>query len=90
MRWHWRWVHILMGIAFLARGIWAFANPLGTFWALATVIGLLLILQGAFVLITSIESRDHYVQTSACEAPWPTCTGPPPLPPRSASRALMA
>ena len=32
-------------------------NPLGTFWALATVIGLLLILQGAFVLIASIESR---------------------------------
>jgi len=57
VRWHWRWVHILMGIAFLAGAIWAFANPLGTFWALATVIGLLLILQGALVLITSIESR---------------------------------
>ena len=57
VRRHWRWVHILMGIAFLAGAIWAFANPLGTFWALATVIGLLLILQGALVLITSIESR---------------------------------
>jgi uncharacterized membrane protein HdeD (DUF308 family) len=56
VRWHWRWVHILTGIAFLAGAIWAFANPLGTFWALATVIGPL-ILQRAFVLITSIESR---------------------------------
>jgi uncharacterized membrane protein HdeD (DUF308 family) len=36
---------------------WAFVNPRGTFWALATVIGLLLILQGALVLITSVESR---------------------------------
>ena len=54
---HWRWAHVLMGIVFLAGAIWAFANPRGTFWALAAVIGLLLILQGAFVLITTIESR---------------------------------
>ena len=54
---HWRWAHVLMGIVFLAGAIWAFVNPRGTFWALAAVIGLLLILQGALVLITSIESR---------------------------------
>ena len=54
---HWRWAHVLMGIVFLAGAIWAFVNPRGTFWALAAVIGLLLIMQGAFVLITSIESR---------------------------------
>jgi uncharacterized membrane protein HdeD (DUF308 family) len=53
----WRWAHVLMGIIFLAAAIWAFVNPIGTFWALASVIGLLLILQGGFVLITSIESR---------------------------------
>jgi hypothetical protein len=46
-----------MGVVFLAGAIWAFVNPLVTFWALATVIGLVLILQGAVVLITSIESR---------------------------------
>ena len=57
VRRHWRWAHILMGIVFLAGAIWAFVNPLGTFWALATIIGALLILQGALVLITSIESR---------------------------------
>jgi len=53
----WRWAHVLMGIIFLAAAIWAFVNPIGTFWALASAIGLLLILQGGFVLITSIESR---------------------------------
>ena len=53
----WRWAHVLMGIVFLAAAIWAFVNPVGTFWALASVTGLLLVLQGAFVLITSIESR---------------------------------
>jgi uncharacterized membrane protein HdeD (DUF308 family) len=57
VRLHWRWAHVLMGIVFLAGAIWAFVNPRGTFWALAAVIGLLLILQGALVLITSVESR---------------------------------
>lgn len=57
VRWHWRWAHVLMSIAFLAGAIWVFVNPRSAFWALATVVGLLLILQGALVLITSIESR---------------------------------
>jgi uncharacterized membrane protein HdeD (DUF308 family) len=57
VRLRWRWAYVLMGVIFLAAAIWAFVNPVGTFWALASVTGLLLILQGAFVLITSIESR---------------------------------
>lgn len=57
VRLRWRWAHVLMGVIFLAAAIWAFVNPIGTFWALASAIGLLLILQGGFVLITSIESR---------------------------------
>lgn len=57
VRRHWGWAHILMGIVFLVGAIWAFANPYGTFWALAAVIGLLLILKGSLDLITSIESR---------------------------------
>lgn len=54
---HWGWAHALMAVVFLAGAIWAFIDPLRTFWTLATIIGLLLILQGALVLITSIESR---------------------------------
>jgi uncharacterized membrane protein HdeD (DUF308 family) len=57
VRLRWRWAHVLMGIVFLAAAIWAFVNPVGTFWALASATGLLLVLQGGFVLITSIESR---------------------------------
>jgi uncharacterized membrane protein HdeD (DUF308 family) len=53
----WRWAHVLMGIVFLAAAIWAFARPVNAFWALASAVGLLLVLQGGFVLITSIESR---------------------------------
>ncbi len=57
VRWHWGWAHALMGVVFLAGAIWSFADPLGVFWTLATVVGVLLILQGALVLITSIQSR---------------------------------
>jgi len=57
VRLRWRWAHVLMGIIFFAAAIWAFVNPVGTFWALASATGLLLVLQGAFALITSIESR---------------------------------
>lgn len=57
VRRHWRWAHVLMGVIFLGGAIWSFVDPLGTFWTLATAFGILLILQGALVLITSIESR---------------------------------
>ncbi|MEQ7005026.1 DUF308 domain-containing protein [Actinopolymorpha sp. B17G11] len=53
----WRWARVLMGFLFLAGAIWAFVSPLDAFWALATIVGALFILQGALVLITSIESR---------------------------------
>jgi uncharacterized membrane protein HdeD (DUF308 family) len=53
----WGWGACLLGLVFLGGAIWAFLNSFGTFWSLAAVVGLLLILQGALVLITSIESR---------------------------------
>jgi len=57
VRRRWRWAHALLGILFLGGAIWAFVHPYNAFWSLASVIGLLLILEGTFVLITSIDSR---------------------------------
>jgi uncharacterized membrane protein HdeD (DUF308 family) len=57
VRRHWRWAHALLGILFLGGAIWAFVHPYNAFWSLASVIGLLLILEGSFALITSIDSR---------------------------------
>lgn len=57
VRSHWGWAHALMGVIFLGGAIWSFVDPLGVFWTLAAVIGLLLVLQGALVMITSIQSR---------------------------------
>ena len=53
----WRWARALMGALFLAGAIWAFISPLDAFWTLAAALGVLLVLQGTLVLITSIESR---------------------------------
>jgi hypothetical protein len=37
----WRWAHVLLGVLFAVGAIWAFANPINAFWALASVLGLL-------------------------------------------------
>ena len=53
----WRWAHALMGLLFLVGAVWAFVSPKDAFWTLATIIGLLLVLQGALVLISSVMSK---------------------------------
>jgi uncharacterized membrane protein HdeD (DUF308 family) len=54
----WRWAHILLGVLFAVGAIWAFANPINAFWALASVLGLLLIFEGTLNIISSAAARD--------------------------------
>ena len=54
----WRWAHILMGVLFAIGAGWSFAQPYNAFWALASVLGLLLILRGTFDIITAVVTRD--------------------------------
>jgi uncharacterized membrane protein HdeD (DUF308 family) len=54
----WRWLHILMGIIFAFGAGWSFAQPYNAFWALASILGLLLIFQGTFYVITSVSTRE--------------------------------
>jgi uncharacterized membrane protein HdeD (DUF308 family) len=54
----WRWLHVLMGIIFAFGAGWSFARPYNAFWALASILGLLLIFQGTFYIITSVSTRD--------------------------------
>jgi uncharacterized membrane protein HdeD (DUF308 family) len=51
--------HALLGIVLIAGGVIAILNPGGTFRALAAVIGLLLIFQGAFNLSTAFMIRSQ-------------------------------
>jgi uncharacterized membrane protein HdeD (DUF308 family) len=58
MRHNWRWAHIVMGVLFLVGGIWAFARPFNAFWALASVLGLLLIFKGTLDIIAAVMTKD--------------------------------
>jgi uncharacterized membrane protein HdeD (DUF308 family) len=49
----WRWAHILLGVFFVFGALWGFIQPEEAAWALASVLGLLLVLQGTMTLITS-------------------------------------
>lgn len=57
----WKALHVLMGILFVAGGIWAFLRPIGAFWELASILGLLLMLKGGFDIIGSVVSRETNV-----------------------------
>jgi uncharacterized membrane protein HdeD (DUF308 family) len=53
----WRWLHIVMGVIFAFGAGWSFAQPYTAFWALASILGLLLILRGTLDIVTSAEAR---------------------------------
>src|ERR1700749_5364518 len=53
----WRSAHIVLGILFAGGAGWAFARPYNAFWALASVLGLLLIFRGTFCFTTSLSPR---------------------------------
>ena len=54
----WRWAHVVLGVLFAVGAIWAFANPINAFWALASVLGLLLIFRGTLDIISSTMVKD--------------------------------
>src|SRR5262245_41316991 len=42
-----RWLYVTLAVLFALGAIWAFVQPEKAFWALASVLGLLLVLKGA-------------------------------------------
>ena len=53
----WRWMHGLMAVLFGLAAIWAFVQPKEAFWALASVLGFILILKGTLDIIVSTAAR---------------------------------
>jgi uncharacterized membrane protein HdeD (DUF308 family) len=53
----WRWWHGFMAVLFGLGAIWAFAQPKEAFWALASVLGFILIFKGTLDVIVSTASR---------------------------------
>ena len=54
----WKVVHVIMALIFLLGAIWGFANPKDAFWALASVLGFILVIYGAIGLTEAIVTRD--------------------------------
>jgi uncharacterized membrane protein HdeD (DUF308 family) len=50
--WHW-----IMAVIFFLGGLWGLIRPINTFFALASVLGLVLIFYGAFEIIQGVMSR---------------------------------
>ena len=53
----WGWAHALLGILFIGGAIWSFVTPYGAFWALASVLGILLVVAGTMHIITALYSK---------------------------------
>jgi uncharacterized membrane protein HdeD (DUF308 family) len=55
----WAVWHIVLAVIFVLGAIWGFARPVDTFFALASVLGLLLLVQGIFALTRGIALRNE-------------------------------
>jgi uncharacterized membrane protein HdeD (DUF308 family) len=53
----WKVVHVLLAIFFAFGAIWCYTNPKNAFWALAEVLGFLLVLYGAVELTEAVVTR---------------------------------
>jgi uncharacterized membrane protein HdeD (DUF308 family) len=54
----WKAVHIILGLFFVLGAIWGYSDPKNAFWALASVLGFLLVLWGAIEITESVVTRD--------------------------------
>jgi uncharacterized membrane protein HdeD (DUF308 family) len=53
----WKFLHYGIAFLFLLAGLWAFLRPINTFFALASVLGLILVFAGAFEITRGVASR---------------------------------
>jgi len=53
----WKWLHWLMGFLFILGALYGFIRPYDTFFALASVLGFLLVFMGTLEIIRATMSR---------------------------------
>jgi uncharacterized membrane protein HdeD (DUF308 family) len=54
----WGWLHAILGVFFALGAIFAFIHPYNTFYALASVLGFLLVMMGAFYIFANIATKE--------------------------------
>jgi uncharacterized membrane protein HdeD (DUF308 family) len=55
----WKVLHIVLAVFFALGAIWAFVRPINTFFALASVLGLLLFFEGIVTLARGVALKDE-------------------------------
>jgi uncharacterized membrane protein HdeD (DUF308 family) len=53
----WKFLHYLMATIFVIGAIWSFVNPQDSFFALASVLGLVLLFMGTLEIVSAVASR---------------------------------
>ena len=53
----WKVLHYIVAVIFVLGAAWGFIRPINTFFALASVLGLLLLVQGAFEITRAIVTK---------------------------------
>jgi len=53
----WKVWHYIMSVLFVLAALWGFIRPVNTFFALASVLGLILIFYGTFEIVQGVASR---------------------------------
>ncbi len=54
----WRWFHAIVGVALVVGAVLSFVHPGNTFFALASIVGWLLLIKGVFDVILALSTRD--------------------------------
>jgi uncharacterized membrane protein HdeD (DUF308 family) len=54
----WKILHYVMALIFFIGGLWSLVRPVNSFFALASVLGLILIFYGTFEIARAFSSRD--------------------------------
>ncbi|GMU78922.1 MAG: hypothetical protein AMXMBFR46_17150 [Acidimicrobiia bacterium] len=55
----WKWLHAILGVLFALGALWAFIQPEKAFWALASVLGFLLIFKGTVDIIEAVMTKEY-------------------------------
>ena len=55
----WKVLHWVIAVILLLGGLWALIRPVNTFFALVSVLGLVLLLEGAFEIVRGVSSRSE-------------------------------
>jgi uncharacterized membrane protein HdeD (DUF308 family) len=56
----WRWAHWLLAVVFMLGALWAFIRPEDAFWALASVLGFVLVIKGTADIGEAVATKPVY------------------------------